>query len=76
MDEDLSTLEGAIAFLNRIRNEAMRLGVITLRPSQFIRAVRLGAVEYIADVRGASIGGQYVGEYSPKISGASVIVAE
>lgn len=76
MDEDLSTLEGAIAFLNRIRNEAMRLGVITLRPSQFIRAVQLGAVEYIADVRGASIGGQYVGEYAPKISGAPVRVEQ
>jgi hypothetical protein len=76
MDEDLDTLEGAVAFLNRIRTEAHTRGVISLRPSQFVRAVELGAIEYIADRRGVSIGGDYVGECSPKISGAPVILCE
>jgi len=73
MDEDLDTLEGALAFLNRIRDEARTRGVISLRPSQFVRAVELGAIEYIT--QGVSIGGQHVGECSPKISGAPVVLA-
>jgi hypothetical protein len=75
-DEDLDTLEGAVAFLNRIRHEAQTRGVISLRPSQFVRAVELGAIEYISDRRGVSFNGQYVGECSPSISGAAVILCE
>lgn len=76
MDEDLNTLEGALAFLNRIRAEAQQRGTITLRPHQFIRAIELGAIEYIAATCGASIGGNYIGEYSPQISGAPVVLAQ
>jgi hypothetical protein len=73
-DENLDTLEGALSFLNRIRREAMTRGVISLRPTQFVRALELGAIEYIADRRGVSMGGNYVGECSPKISGATVVL--
>jgi hypothetical protein len=72
MDEH-STLEDAIAFLNRIRAEAQR-GAITLTPREFCAAVRLGAVEYIADSHG-SIWGQAIAEHSAKISGSPVYVA-
>jgi hypothetical protein len=75
MHEDLDTLEGAVAFLNRIRHEAATRGVISLRPDQFVRALELGAIEYIADKHGVSMGGSYVGECSPKISGSPVVLA-
>lgn len=67
-------IEDAIAFLNRLREQARR-GAITLTATEFCAAVRLGAVEYIADVSGVSMGGNYVGEYAPKISGSPVNVA-
>jgi hypothetical protein len=72
--DDHSTIEDALHFLNRIRDEAQRLGVITLTPFEFCAALRLGAIQYIADVRGSSIGGQAVAEFSPRLENARVAV--
>jgi hypothetical protein len=77
MPEDINTLDGAIAFLNRIRAEAKQRGRITLSPAEFVAAVALGAIEYIADVRGVSnVGHHHVGEYKAQISGTPVALAK
>lgn len=72
MDEDLATLEGALAFINRIRAEAKTLGTIRLNPFQFVRAIELGAITYESD--GINVGHFNVGSCTPKISGASIIL--
>jgi hypothetical protein len=75
--DPLDTLEGALLFLRRIRDEAQTRGVIAVTPKEFCRAVALGAITYEADNVGVSMEGSYVGEMSPRLGGtrAAILIA-
>jgi hypothetical protein len=45
----------------------------TLTPSEFVLALEAGLIEYSLEP-GASINGQFIGEYAPTISGVAVAV--
>lgn len=70
MQEDLNTLEGARAFLRRIRDEAQSRGLITVTPQEFVRAVELGALEYLTPFKG----GNHLAEYAPHMAGRPVAI--